>query len=48
MMTIIIALVLIVAVAEGLRWGWHHEAENAPGIVQMCRWLAVSKSGYYE
>jgi putative transposase len=24
------------------------EAENAPNIVQMCHWLAVSKSGYYE
>ena len=24
------------------------EAENAPTIVQMCHWLTVSKSGYYE
>jgi putative transposase len=24
------------------------EAENAPNIVQMCHWLAVSNSGYYE
>ena len=24
------------------------EAANAPNIVQMCHWLAVSKSGYYE
>ena len=24
------------------------EAGNAPTIVQMCRWLGVSKSGYYE
>ena len=24
------------------------EAGNAPTIVQMCRWLGVSKSGYYD
>jgi putative transposase len=24
------------------------ETENAPSIVQMCHWLTVSKSGYYE
>ena len=23
-------------------------AEHAPVVVQMCRWLCVSKSGYYE
>jgi putative transposase len=23
-------------------------ADNAPAIVQMCRWLGVSKSGFYE
>jgi putative transposase len=25
-----------------------HAADNAPAIVQMCRWLGVSKSGFYE
>ena len=24
------------------------KAGNAPAIVQMCRWLGVSKSGYYD
>jgi hypothetical protein len=24
------------------------EAGNTPSIIQMCRWLAVSESGYYE
>jgi putative transposase len=23
-------------------------AGDAPGIIQMCEWLGVSKSGYYE
>ena len=24
------------------------DAGSAPGVVQMCEWLGVSKSGYYE